>query len=63
MPSKVGATISYLSVASSALSADANSTGVVWVCIPAIVFGVPALPNQNKTALLHHNTVYNFYIV
>lgn len=34
----------YSSVASSALSPTANRTGVVWVCTPAIVLGVPAFP-------------------
>lgn len=46
MPSKVGATISNWSVASSALSAEASSTGVVWVWMPAMVFGVPAFPEK-----------------
>lgn len=32
------------SVASSARSPTASSTGVVCVCTPAIVLGVPALP-------------------
>lgn len=43
-PSITGVRHLYSSVASSALSPTANSTGVVWVCTPAIVLGVPAFP-------------------
>lgn len=43
-PSMTGESGMYSSVASSARSPNDSSTGVVCVCDPAIVFGVPALP-------------------
>lgn len=43
-PSITGESGIYSSVASSALSPNDNRTGVVWVCDPAIVLGVPAFP-------------------
>lgn len=49
----------YSSVASSALSPTANKTGVVWVCTPAIVFGVPALP---MTSTAYKTIIVNHYI-
>lgn len=54
----------YSSVASSALSPTANKTGVVWVCTPAIVFGVPAFPMTStayKTILCYLNKYFQLF--
>ena len=41
-PSMMGVRAEYSSVASSALSPCASSTGVVWVWNPVMVLGLPA---------------------
>lgn len=44
IPSMMGVRHLYSFVASSAFSPTANKTGVIEVCAPVIVFGVPTFP-------------------